>query len=165
VDIEAVSMKVEMQTISTKVTLAEFGGPDFTLLGGRTLENVVSHEIKELGQHVLACTVQYRLPPNARPPPSSGQDSDDPTLQSFRKFYKFAVRRYFHTIAKELTCLTIGYQSSVRENKSTCPAITFCSTISDRERQDLPGSPHSKPDARFHVVRTHAVSMCGRLAG
>lgn len=80
-----------MQTANTKVVLAEFGGPDCQLIPGDTLENVVSHEIKELGQHVLGCTVSYRVPPNVRHPPGSAEDPNDPALQTFRKFYKFAV--------------------------------------------------------------------------
>lgn len=80
-----------MQTASTKVQLAEFGGPDFDLGAGGTLENIIHHEIKELGQHVLACTVTYRLPANARHVPGPSEDVSDPTIQTFRKFYKFAV--------------------------------------------------------------------------
>ena len=94
-DIEAVTLKVDMQTVSTKVQLAEFGGRDHTLAAGDTLENVVQHEIKELGQHVLACTVTYRLPPNARHVPGPAEDVSDPALQTFRKFYKFAVSNLF----------------------------------------------------------------------
>lgn len=91
VDVEGVSLRVEMQTATTKATLAEYGGPDHRLKAGDTMENVVHHEIKELGQHVLACTVSYRLPPGHRPahPVAEGHD---PQVQSFRKFYKFAVR-------------------------------------------------------------------------
>ncbi|GLB35170.1 putative protein of unknown function (DUF974) [Lyophyllum shimeji] len=91
VDIEGVSIKVEMQTATTKVVLAEYGGPENKLAARDTYETVVHHEIKELGQHVLACAVTYRLPPNARPPVGSGEHPDDPSLQTFRKFYKFAV--------------------------------------------------------------------------
>ncbi|KAJ7684738.1 hypothetical protein DFH06DRAFT_17328 [Mycena polygramma] len=91
VEIEAVAMKVEMQTATSKVILAEFGGLETTLAVGDTLENVVHHEIKELGQHVLACTVSYRLPPGSRSAPGSAEDADDPSIQTFRKFYKFAV--------------------------------------------------------------------------
>ncbi|KAJ7168080.1 hypothetical protein C8R43DRAFT_983023 [Mycena crocata] len=91
VEIEAVAMKVEMQTVTSKVMLAEFGGPDTSLAIGDTLENVVRHEIKELGQHVLACTVIYRLPPGSRTAPGPAEDPDDPSLQTFRKFYKFSV--------------------------------------------------------------------------
>jgi trafficking protein particle complex subunit 13 len=91
VDIEAVTLKVDMQTVSTKVQLAELGGSEHVLAAGDTLQNVVQHEIKELGQHVLACTVTYRLPANARHAPGPAEDVSDPTLQTFRKFYKFAV--------------------------------------------------------------------------
>ncbi|KAF8184975.1 hypothetical protein K438DRAFT_1064877 [Mycena galopus ATCC 62051] len=91
VAVEAVAMKVEMQTATSKVLLAEFGGSETTLSVGDTLENVVHHEIKELGQHVLACTVTYRLPPGSRTAPGPAEDPNDPALQTFRKFYKFAV--------------------------------------------------------------------------
>lgn len=89
-DVEGVTLRVEMQTATTKATLAEYGGPDFRLSTGDTLEKVVHHEIKELGQHVLACTVSYRLPPGQRPTHAAA-DGHDPSIQSFRKFYKFAV--------------------------------------------------------------------------
>ena len=90
-EIECVSVKVEMQTVTSKVMLAELGGPEFRLAVGDSLESVVHHEIKELGQHVLACLVSYRLPPNSRNAPSTSEDGSDPPLQTFRKFYKFAV--------------------------------------------------------------------------
>ncbi|TDL27232.1 DUF974-domain-containing protein [Rickenella mellea] len=92
VDIDAVSMKIEMQTAAVKTLLAEIGGPDHTLKAGDTIESVVSHEMKELGQHVLACTVFYRLPTGARPHPHpTGEVPEDPSIQTFRKFYKFVV--------------------------------------------------------------------------
>lgn len=92
VDIELVQMRVEMQTVTNKVALYETDKTAGDMLaGGDTLEHVVHHEIKELGQHVLACTVTYRLPLNARPVPGASEDTDDPSLQTFRKFYKFAV--------------------------------------------------------------------------
>ncbi|KAJ7074351.1 hypothetical protein C8F01DRAFT_1100222 [Mycena amicta] len=90
-EVEAVSLKVEMQTASSKVLLGEFGGPDTRLTVGDALEDaVVHHEVKELGQHVLACTVTYQLPAAARLA-APVNDGSDPNLQSFRKFYKFAV--------------------------------------------------------------------------
>ena len=55
------------------------------------MEAIVSHEVKELGQHVLACTVTYRTPPGMRPATSGGENAEDPFVQTFRKFYKFAV--------------------------------------------------------------------------
>ncbi|CAA7267990.1 unnamed protein product [Cyclocybe aegerita] len=90
-EIEVAQVKVEMQTVTTKVVLHEMDGTGASLDGGDTLERVVHHEIKELGQHVLACTVTYRLPPNTRPVPGAAEDAGDPRLQTFRKFYKFAV--------------------------------------------------------------------------
>lgn len=83
-----------MQTVTTKVVLFEMEveGAGNMLRGGDTIERVVHHEIKELGQHVLACTVTYRLPPNSRSVPGASEDAADPSLQTFRKFYKFAVR-------------------------------------------------------------------------
>lgn len=82
-------MKVEMQTATAKVVLSEVGGPEHKLLAGHTMERVVHHEIKELGQHVLACSVTYKLPPNARLPTGDVESSNG--FQTFRKFYKFAV--------------------------------------------------------------------------
>ncbi|GJE86793.1 DUF974-domain-containing protein [Phanerochaete sordida] len=90
VDIEGVILRVEMQTATTKQVLVEYGGPDYRLAPGDAMENVVHHEIKELGQHVLACTVSYHLPPGHRPVHPAGE-GHDPSVQSFRKFYKFAV--------------------------------------------------------------------------
>ena len=84
------SLRVEMQTATTKAILADYGGPDYRLKAGDTMENVVHHEIKELGQHVLTCTVSYRLPPGHRPLHATAE-GHDPGIQSFRKFYKFAV--------------------------------------------------------------------------
>lgn len=99
--VDGVSMRVEMQTATNKVLLAELGGPTLSLVTGDTLEATVHHEIKELGQHVLACIVSYQLPPGARrpAPPAAGTagagvdvGDHDSGLQTFRKFYKFAVR-------------------------------------------------------------------------
>ncbi|KAI0085449.1 hypothetical protein BDY19DRAFT_896735 [Irpex rosettiformis] len=85
--VHGVSLRVEMQTATAKTILAEYGGPDFSLQAGDTLERVVEHEIKELGQHVLACTVSY----NPSPGRHSAYDTDATAAQSFRKFYKFSV--------------------------------------------------------------------------
>jgi hypothetical protein len=97
--VDGVSLRAEMQTTTNKVLLAEIGGPTLSLAAGDTLEATVHYEIKELGQHVLACTVSYQLPPGARRPATSAVTTGDPGvdagedngLQTFRKFYKFAV--------------------------------------------------------------------------
>ncbi|KAI0637237.1 DUF974-domain-containing protein [Trametes polyzona] len=91
IDVDGVTVRVEMQTASSKALLAEFGGPSHRLAVGETLEKIVSHEIKELGQHVLGCTVSYRVPPGVRQPPPQAGDPQDPGVHTFRKFYKFAV--------------------------------------------------------------------------
>ena len=124
VDIEAVTLKIEMQTLGAKVQLAEFGGSKFTLAAGGILENVVQHEIKELGQHVLACTVTYRLPANARYVPSPAEDVGNPALQTFRKFYKFAVGFLTFSLLQSLIFLP-GNKSTVCQDQSSHTTITF----------------------------------------
>ncbi|KAG2158074.1 DUF974-domain-containing protein [Suillus bovinus] len=88
IDIEGVSVRIEIQTANSKILLAELGGPSFKLAIGDSLEYVAHHEVKELGHHVLACIVSYHLPPSYRH--SSGA-SDPSNEATFRKFYKFAV--------------------------------------------------------------------------
>ena len=109
VPVDAVTLTVEVQTASTKTVLAEFGGEGHQLAPGDSLEKVVSHEIKELGQHALACTVSYRLPPGTRA--STSSDGSDPDVLVFRKFYKFAVS----------TSLTRLHQSSDVNDRNRSP--------------------------------------------
>ncbi|KAG8724135.1 hypothetical protein FRC09_000209 [Ceratobasidium sp. 395] len=82
---------VEIQTASNKVLLGEIGGIESRLQPGEMLQLVVSHEIKELGQHVLACTVSYHVPPALRNSTVPPEDPANPTLRTIRKFYKFMV--------------------------------------------------------------------------
>ncbi|KAG8907345.1 hypothetical protein FRB99_004592 [Tulasnella sp. 403] len=93
VAVSGVHLKMEIQTVTTKIPLAEFGGLEQTLQPNEPLQGVVDHEIKELNQHVLACTVSYLLPEslahahNIGPP----EDPSRPNLRVFRKYYKFTV--------------------------------------------------------------------------
>ncbi|KAJ3842880.1 DUF974-domain-containing protein [Lentinula raphanica] len=89
--VDSVALKVEMQTATSKITLAEIGGKDTSLAPLDTLENVVHHEIKELGQHVLACTVSYRFNPQSSRVAPASEETSDPNILTFRKFYKFVV--------------------------------------------------------------------------
>ncbi|KIK63755.1 hypothetical protein GYMLUDRAFT_450943 [Collybiopsis luxurians FD-317 M1] len=89
-EIHAVTLKVEMQTATSKIILAEIGGQDTKLSPRDTLENIVHHEIKELGQHVLACTVSYQFPQSSRGVAAS-EETSEPNVLTFRKFYKFVV--------------------------------------------------------------------------
>ena len=154
-DIESVSLKVDMQTVSTKVQLTEFGGPDHILAAGDTLENVVHHEIKELGQHVLACTVTYRLPPHSRHAPGPAEDVSDPTLQTFRKFYKFAASLFVFERERQKFNSYTGYEPAFRQNKSACAQIAHCVAFHNGEGEDIPRGSHPKFDHRTDVVRTH----------
>lgn len=96
--VDSIRIRVEIQTVTSKTLLFHTHEPlGRTLASGDTLESIVSSEIKELGQHVLACTVTYRLPPNVRPIPGASEDPNDPGLQTFRKFYKFIVRSLVHS--------------------------------------------------------------------
>ena len=56
---------------------ASTGGHIQLLESGKTNEMIVAHEIKELGTHILSCSIQYTT--------LDGQQ------KSFRKFYKFQV--------------------------------------------------------------------------
>lgn len=102
VPVDAVTLTVEVQTASMKTVLAEFGGEGQQLAPGDSLEKVVSHEIKELGQHALACTVSYRLPPGTRA--STSSDGSDPDVLVFRKFYKFSVSTSLARLHSQLRC-------------------------------------------------------------
>ncbi|KAG2061292.1 DUF974-domain-containing protein [Suillus hirtellus] len=88
IDVEGVSVRIEIQTANSKILLAELGGPGFKLAIGDSLEYVAHHEVKELGHHVLACIVSYHLPPSYRQSSGANDPSNEAT---FRKFYKFAV--------------------------------------------------------------------------
>lgn len=88
VNVEGVSLRVEIQTANSKVLVAELGGPSFKLAVGDTLEYIAEHEVKELGPHVMACIISYHLPPSYRYAPGASEVSNE---AGFRKFYKFAV--------------------------------------------------------------------------
>ena len=117
-EVEGVSLRIEMQTATNKTVLAEVGGPDECLTKNDVLEALVSHEMKELGQHVLACFVSYRLPPSVRTPPGPAGDPADPSLQVFRKYYKFAVssNRTTDPAFPDYMHWRVGHQSAERQN-------------------------------------------------
>ncbi|XP_063962541.1 trafficking protein particle complex subunit 13-like isoform X2 [Lytechinus pictus] len=73
-----IHVKTDLQTSSQRLTLS--GGstpPTPSLAPGACIDQVIHHEVKELGTHILVCAVSYTSP--------TGE-----TL-SFRKFYKFQV--------------------------------------------------------------------------
>ncbi|KAI8913523.1 hypothetical protein EDD86DRAFT_200727 [Gorgonomyces haynaldii] len=106
VPVEDVSFKAELQTTSQRLTLANSnpssnsnpgsqtgsmidltGGvttpKNTSLLPGQSSEFILNHEIKELGVHILVCSVQYT--------PSPPGNKGDRERKFFRKFYKFQV--------------------------------------------------------------------------
>lgn len=95
-------IKVEMQTATNKFSLQEMGGDGrLGLDSSEIAETVVHHEIKELGQHVLACTISYHVPPQLRNPAFPPEDPANPTLRTLRKYYKFMVS-YLLYLVEEL---------------------------------------------------------------
>jgi len=72
-------MHIEMHTAANKIPLREVGSSNERLAALASMETVVHFEIKELGQHTLACVVQYRTP--------QGESRE------FSKYYKFPVSK------------------------------------------------------------------------
>ncbi|KAI8612896.1 hypothetical protein BC830DRAFT_525535 [Chytriomyces sp. MP71] len=76
-------IKAELQTQTQRFTLADTvsldaDSPPVASLGpAKTAEFLITHEVKELGVHILVCSVHYTT-----------RDGDH---KSFRKFYKFQV--------------------------------------------------------------------------
>ncbi|KAI8343259.1 hypothetical protein BC941DRAFT_410882 [Chlamydoabsidia padenii] len=70
--------KIELQTSSQRFSLYDtLTTPQKTMLPHTSQDVTVSHEIKELGVHILVCSVHYVTP--------------DGKKRHFRKFYKFQV--------------------------------------------------------------------------
>ncbi|CAO3616521.1 unnamed protein product [Cunninghamella blakesleeana] len=78
--IREIGIKVELQTSSQRFSLYDTlkqPPPQMMLEPNKTHDITVSHEIKELGVHILVCSVFYTTP--------------DGKKRNFRKFYKFQV--------------------------------------------------------------------------
>ncbi|XP_052896210.1 probable trafficking protein particle complex subunit 13 homolog [Anopheles moucheti] len=74
-----VSVKADLQSNNSRVSLpihADKTGP-VTLNPEETMDDVIHHEVKEIGTHILVCEVSYMTP--------AGLET------SFRKFFKFQV--------------------------------------------------------------------------
>ncbi|PRP89496.1 hypothetical protein PROFUN_01359 [Planoprotostelium fungivorum] len=76
-DVKNVTMKAEMQTGTKRFALADVNTPIISFQSGESHDYVVSHEVKEIGIHILVCTVSYTR--------HTGES------KSFRKFFKFQV--------------------------------------------------------------------------
>ncbi|XP_063825574.1 LOW QUALITY PROTEIN: trafficking protein particle complex subunit 13 [Ostrinia nubilalis] len=76
--VQSVSIKADLQTNSQRIPLSTT--KSLTMLDvDETLSDVIHHEVKDLGTHILVCEVTYM--------------SNYNTLASFRKFFKFEVMK------------------------------------------------------------------------
>lgn len=78
--VQSVSIKADLQTNSQRIPLTTQQNHSPTMLDvDETLSDVIHHEVKDLGTHILVCEVTYM--------------SNYNTLTSFRKFFKFEVMK------------------------------------------------------------------------
>ncbi|KAJ3355746.1 hypothetical protein HDU83_002751 [Entophlyctis luteolus] len=75
--VSRLAVKAELQTQSQRFVLVDSSTSTISLEPAAFAEYVISHDIKELGVHILVCSVSYADQKNAH--------------KSFRKFYKFQV--------------------------------------------------------------------------
>lgn len=77
--IRSIVFKAEIQTTTQRIVLYDNADSPYpNLITHQTIEFVLSHEIKELGVHILVCTLSYQGPGGVE-------------RKTFRKFYKFQV--------------------------------------------------------------------------
>lgn len=78
--VQSVSIKADLQTSSQRIPLTTQQNQSPVMLDvDETLSDVIHHEVKDLGTHILVCEVTYM--------------SNYNTLSSFRKFFKFEVMK------------------------------------------------------------------------
>ncbi|XP_023946923.1 trafficking protein particle complex subunit 13 [Bicyclus anynana] len=78
--VQSVSIKADLQTSSYRIPLTtQQNTAPLKLDVDETLSDVIHHEVKDLGTHILVCEVTYM--------------SNYNTLASFRKFFKFEVMK------------------------------------------------------------------------
>lgn len=76
--VNKVRIKADLQTLTNKVSLPVQANKEaVTLAPNETLDDIIHHEVKEIGNHVLVCDVSYESPAGLS--------------ESFRKFFKFQV--------------------------------------------------------------------------
>jgi len=78
--VTSVRVSADLQTSTQRVSLPNtYGEGEHSLDAALNMGAVVSHEIKDVGQHILVCAVSYVTPAGEK--------------LNFRKFYKFAVAK------------------------------------------------------------------------
>uniref|UniRef100_A0A914KTH1 Uncharacterized protein n=1 Tax=Meloidogyne incognita TaxID=6306 RepID=A0A914KTH1_MELIC len=76
---EQINMKVDIQTQLQRISIAETSFSNVSLVHKQQVGQIFSHEINELGQHILVCSVSY-----------IGGNEEKLNL---RKFFKFSVNK------------------------------------------------------------------------
>ncbi|KAF7391266.1 trafficking protein particle complex subunit 13 [Vespula maculifrons] len=77
--VKNVTVKADLQTSTQVISLSSGNSEVKELAPDNTVDEVIHHEVKEIGTHILVCEVSY-VPANLMGPP-----------QSFRKYFKFQV--------------------------------------------------------------------------
>lgn len=77
---DKVELKCDLQTATQRLPLLQPPSNGLVVQSGDSVDNVLSHEVKELGTHILVCEVSYSAPGK------SGR-------LNFRKFFKFNVMK------------------------------------------------------------------------
>ncbi|XP_046629447.1 trafficking protein particle complex subunit 13 [Neodiprion virginianus] len=77
--VKDVIVKADLQTSSQRIPLSGHNGMPKELGPDNTVDEVIHHEVKEIGTHILVCEVTYT------------PTVSEPVPLSFRKFFKFQV--------------------------------------------------------------------------
>ena len=115
------TFKAELQTGKERFTLADTGTKSLnpttktmeSLMPHQSAEFMLHHEIKELGIHILVCSVHYQ-PASL---PSTAYSSKDTQKKFFRKFFKFqvlnplSVKTKLHSMDQGVVYLEIQVQN------------------------------------------------------
>ena len=80
-DCQRVSLRCDLQTASQRIALLNASNASADFAPGSSLDHVLSHEVKELGAHILVCEVSY------------AKKSAPAQRLNFRKFFKFQVMK------------------------------------------------------------------------
>ncbi|KAG9323355.1 hypothetical protein KVV02_000937 [Mortierella alpina] len=123
----ATRLPAESSLTSVPSPSSSTGGHIQLLESGKTNEMIVSHEIKELGIHILVCSIQY--------------STLDGQQKSFRKFYKFQVMNPL----------------SVKTKVNHPPPSTMAISVQDGTNQNLAGSAINMNVSRGGLVMLEAM--------
>ncbi|CAB3405681.1 unnamed protein product [Caenorhabditis bovis] len=137
-DVVDVNIKCELQTTTQRVPLT-CSIQESNIKVGQCESQVISHEVKEIGQHILICSVNYKT--------SSGES------MFFRKFFKFPVSKPIDVKTKFYSAENQDvYLEAQIENTSTVNMFM--------EKVDLDPSSHYKVNS---IMSHDEFDICGSL--